>query len=288
MTKRLVKSPIPWFGGKALHLKHLLPLIPKHQVYVEVFGGGGSLLFAKKPAKLDVYNDVDSGLVCLFRVLRDPNRFPEFKDLVDLTPYSREEYYRMRNTWSKQEDELHKAHQFFCSVGMSFSGIVGNSWSHVTKSTKVNRAKHRFRSKDLDSAHKRLLACQIDHRSFEKILSAYDSDNVFFYLDPPYVHHTRRGGTYRHEIQNADQVELVSILLGLKGKAMLSGYPNKLYKPLERAGWFVYDYEIASSAAGKTERSKLTGKGTGQTRHERVWLSPNCETALRCGARKLI
>jgi DNA adenine methylase len=46
----------------------LLPYIPEHQIYCEVFGGGASLLFVKKPAEIEIYNDLDSNLVNLFRV----------------------------------------------------------------------------------------------------------------------------------------------------------------------------------------------------------------------------
>ena len=59
-------------------VKKLLPLIPRHRIYVEPFGGGASLLFAKAPAPVEVYNDVDSGLVHFFRVLRDPEKSQDF------------------------------------------------------------------------------------------------------------------------------------------------------------------------------------------------------------------
>ncbi|WP_414647656.1 DNA adenine methylase, partial [Desulfurella sp.] len=39
-----MKSPIRWFGGKSHLVKKLLNYIPKHQYYLELFGGGASLL----------------------------------------------------------------------------------------------------------------------------------------------------------------------------------------------------------------------------------------------------
>lgn len=66
---------------------NLLKLMPlKHQEYVEVFGGGASLLFAKTPSPLEVYNDLDQGLVNFFRVLRDPETFERFRHAVEATP----------------------------------------------------------------------------------------------------------------------------------------------------------------------------------------------------------
>ena len=73
----MVKPPIPWFGGKQSMLSTLLPIIENitHKTFVDVFGGGGSVVFAKKPG-LDIYNDLDSGLVNFYRRLRDD--FEEF------------------------------------------------------------------------------------------------------------------------------------------------------------------------------------------------------------------
>ena len=63
----------------------LLPLIPPHHIYCEVFGGGASLLCAKEPSAVEVYNDIDSRLVNLFRVLRDREAFEELRRLLSLT-----------------------------------------------------------------------------------------------------------------------------------------------------------------------------------------------------------
>jgi len=65
MAKKL-RSPIVWFGGKGHMVNKLLPLIPKHKIYVEPFGGGANLLIAKEPSPVEVYNDLDSGLVNFF------------------------------------------------------------------------------------------------------------------------------------------------------------------------------------------------------------------------------
>lgn len=74
----MLRSPIIYFGGKGNLVKKLLKFIPRHYTYVEVFGGGASLLFAKEPSKVEVYNDIDGEVVNLFRVLRDKEKFEEF------------------------------------------------------------------------------------------------------------------------------------------------------------------------------------------------------------------
>ena len=64
-----MNSFISWIGGKKSLRKQLLAEFPESiDRYVEVFGGAGWLLFSKeKHAKFEVYNDVNSNLVNLFR-----------------------------------------------------------------------------------------------------------------------------------------------------------------------------------------------------------------------------
>jgi DNA adenine methylase len=72
----------------------------------------------------------------------------------------------------------------------------------------------------------------IESRPAVEILSQYDGDDTFFYLDPPYMPETRHGNkaaTYAHEMTPADHEALLDALLQIKGKAMLSGYAASLY-----------------------------------------------------------
>lgn len=57
-----MKSFIPWIGGKSLLAKKITEQFPDDiDRYIEVFGGGGSVLFCKdKHADLEVYNDLNS------------------------------------------------------------------------------------------------------------------------------------------------------------------------------------------------------------------------------------
>lgn len=72
-----LKPPLKWYGGKQYLASKLVHLIPPHHTYVEVFGGAAALLFAKPPelSQIEVLNDIDSGLINFYRVLRDPAKF---------------------------------------------------------------------------------------------------------------------------------------------------------------------------------------------------------------------
>jgi len=284
MAKKL-RSPIKWFGGKGHMINKLLPLIPSHKIYVEPFGGGANLLIAKEPSSVEVYNDLDSGLVNFFRVLRDKEKFRRFYEQVCLIPYSREEYYYCRETWEQEEDDVMRAVKWFVVARQSFSGVFGQAWSFdVHKTTgKMSETTSAWLGiiKMLPEINERLMQVQIEHDDFRNIIKRYDTEDTFFYLDPPYVPTTRRSGGYAHEMSIEDHNELVDVLLQINGKAMLSGYDNEIYRQLEQNGWVKLTFDVVCHAAGKTRNSNLQGKGSAkkyQKRTECVWLSPNCET----------
>ena len=258
----------------------LLPLIPKHRIYVEAFGGAGALLFAKPRSAVEVYNDIDSGLVNLYRVLRDPESFQQLYKKAVLTPYSREEFYTMRETWSQTEDPVERAYRYYVVARMSFAGIFGNSWAlWVAQSSRgISGATRSYLSalERLPEIHQRLSVVQIEHLDFRRIFQIYDSPETFFYLDPPYVPETRRAGEYAHEMSLEDHRELVGILLKIQGRALLSGYQHEVYGPLEEAGWARVDMITNCSVVGRTRATGLQGRGSlihKQRRTESLWFN---------------
>jgi len=285
--KTTLRSPIWCFGGKGRLAKKILQFFPPHRIYVEPFGGGASVLLKKRPAAVEVYNDIDSGLVCLFRVLRDPQKFARFYEKVCLTPYSREEYEHCRDTWEGCDDEVERAYRFFVAARQSFSGEFGGSWSYsVTASGRgMALAPSKWLSvlRLLPAIYERLMGVQIEHNDFRTILGRYDTPETLFYCDPPYVLDTRTGGGYRHEMTLNDHQDLVGILLSLSGMVLLSGYQHEIYVPLEDAGWRRVDFQTSANAAGRIRGSKLLGTGAA-TKHvsrvESIWISPRAQQRL--------
>ncbi len=203
-------------------VKKLLPLIPEHRIYTEVFGGGASLLFAKKPSPVEVYNDLDSGLVTFFRVIRDPDKLDDLFEKANFTPYSREDYDDCLKTWETCIDDVDRAYRWFVAARMSFGGVFGNGWGSIVTSTSRGMASTCSGWLSvidlLPAIHERVMRTQIDHADFRKIFKRYDTPETFFYADPPYIPETRKSGGYRHELTVDDHKDLVQILLGLQGK----------------------------------------------------------------------
>lgn len=279
--KKFLRSPIKFFGGKGNLVKKLLPLIPQHIHYVEVFGGGASLLFAKDPniSKIETYNDIYSEVVNFFRVLRDEKKFKKFYKKVLLIPYSREEFYYHKNL--ETDDEIERAVRFFVLARQNFGGFFGRGWSYsLSTFTKKNISSEVSRYLSvielLPEIHQRLMRVQIENDDFRNIIKRYNEPYVFLYCDPPYLPETRRSGEFKHEMTREDHEELVELLLQFKGKVMLSGYKNEVYKKLEENGWKRLDFKTVCHAVGRTRLTKILGSGSAtkkQPRIESVWLN---------------
>ena len=281
---RKPSSPLTYFGGKGWLTGKIHHYMPPHKTYVELFAGSAKILFTKPPSPIEVINDLDSGLINFFRVLRDPEKYLKLQKLAALTPYSREEFNYCRKHWEDYAEDVLQAWAWFVAAWQARDGLFGCSWSCETRAVGKRMAKNVSRwlsaIEYLPEFHKRLLGVQVENQDFRKIIPKFDSPDTWFYADPPYVWSTRSSGEYTHEMSNSDHLDLVDLLLNLKGSCLLSGYPNSLYEPLELMGWKKEEHEIFCNS-GKAIKSAGEGlKGTKPKRTECLWLNPNLQKAL--------
>ncbi len=278
-----MKTPLCYYGGKGNLLRKLLEYVPLHEYYLEVFGGSGSLLFAKESVGAEVYNDIDGDLVNLFRVMRD--HFDEFYRKVAMTPYSREEYMFCKETYKDCDDPVERARRFFVAIRQSFNGSPEAGWRYSLKIKKrgllASVSSWLSALEELPYAYMRLIHVQIENLHWRECMEKYNDWEWagFFYLDPPYLPDTRREQkVYKFEMSRKDHEELVEWLLTKsKTKIMLSGYDNDLYFELEKAGWKKVCFDVGCHAAGKTRQTGILGEGAtlkhGQRRQECIWLN---------------
>lgn len=273
----MTDKPFSWYGGKSALAPLLLSLLPTHRVYVEVFGGSGALLFAKPPSALEVFNDLDSGVVNFFRVLRDREQARALQQALQLTPYAREEYNDCLRSWQDVGDPVEQARRWYYAViGTRNNALRATGW----RSTKVP-ASNPARAWVHGIAHlsdcvARLAHVQIDHRDFAQVIAAYDGPETCFYLDPPYLPQTRRKcACYRHEMSWADHERLLACLTGIEGMALLSGYDHPLYQEV-LAGWDCLSLDVmcpsaVDATAGTDDRAPAALR-----RMECLWRNPAC------------
>ena len=249
--------------------RKILPYLnTPHQVYVEVYGGGASVLLNKPPSPIEVLNDIDSEVVNIFRVVQDEAKFRELKHRLEWTLYSREEFVKALDIVQNETitDPVLRAWAFFVAQNQGFAGKDSRDFSEGDWGRSFARNKATaFANKvlNLDLIRKRLQHVQVDNIDAVACIQYWDSPDTLFYLDPPYVHDTRiLKEAYHHEADHDHHRLLVNTLLSIKGQAVLSGYEHEIYEPLLEQGWQKVEIDTVCFAAGRTRESKLRGEGS--------------------------
>lgn len=284
-----VLGPVRWFGGKGNALKWLLPRLPSGKVYVEPFGGAGTVILNATPAPCMVYNDLDKRLVNLMRVLCEPELYEQLAHRLLHTLYSRSDFVAALDILKGYRPEMpfpsvEYAWAFFVAQNQGFSGIAESegNWSRGFVSRRgmaANVSKWLSRIDLLPEWHKRLRRIQIDCTDALTCIAYWDSPDTAFYLDPPYPHETRTSkNDYAHEQPIEFHASLVDLLLKIQGQATLSCYWHDVYQPLIDAGWQRMDVETTSHAAGRVRGSATREKAP--TRTETLLLKHRASATL--------
>ena len=218
-------------------LDDLLPLIPYDNLFVDVFGGGGSVLLNRKRSPVEVYNALDGNLVNLFRVLQtDPL---ELERRLRSTLYSKEEFVKAIHIIDGRDepaDDIERAWAMFVNMNQSVVGRVirtqGN-WSRAAISVSGESAVvagWKSLVNRLGGIYDRLSGVQVEQREANEALRYWDGSETVFYVDPPYIHDTRvESEYYAHEMSDEAHEEMVSTLLECRGYVVLSGYDHPIY-----------------------------------------------------------
>ena len=248
-----MKPPMPWMGGKQALTETLCALFPpEFTKYVEVFGGGGALLFHKPPeGHHEVYNDKNHLLVNLFRCIREHPH--ELIDELTFTLNAREDFVHNRLKLKEvfEIPDIKMAAKYYQTVLQSyaagvtsFGGAPRGLWS-------------RFPA--VLSACARLQSVVVENKDFEKLILQHDSENTFFYLDPPYYKtedYYENVGFDKH-----DHVRLYELLMSNKGKWLLSyndcEYIRDLYS---KTGLMIYATERINNIALRYAKGKKYGE----------------------------
>lgn len=239
-------------GAKNRLAPWIIEYIPEHDVYLEPFFGSGGVFFNKKPATIETLNDLNSDVTNYFKVLRE---YPEkLIYLLELTPFGREEY---NNSYIQEEcSDIEKARRFAvqCFMGYGCSnnyknGFRSSQQGHSPRTTKAwNKLPETLRLATI-----RLKDAQIENLPAVELIKRYNTKDVFIYADPPYLHSTRKGYLYKHEMTDEQHIELLETLLEHPGKVLLSGYDNKLYNKMLLNWNKVYKNTTAEAGLKRTE-----------------------------------
>jgi DNA adenine methylase len=250
ITTDVTRSVLRYFGGKWAIAPWIIQHMPPHKVYVEPFGGGGSVLLRKPRAKCEVYNDLDEEIVSVFRVIQDPVQCQRLIRALKRTPYSRAEY---RRAFMPSKDPVIRAQRAIIRSFMSihhsalFMSDKANAFASTVSSgyrSWVTYPRH------LAEACRRLRGVIIEQRDAMQVIDAQDSPDTLFFVDPPYLASTRNmSARYHHEMDDAAHTRLLERLRTIQGTAMVAGYPSDLYDRI-LTGWTRLEKEHYARAMG--------------------------------------
>ena len=262
----VTRPAIRYHGGKWMLAPWIIEHLPPHRIYVEPFGGGASVLLRKPRSHGEIYNDLDSEITNLFRVVRQ--RGDELIEVLRLTPFSREEFVE---AWEPSADALEQARRTIIRSFMGFGSAAITRARLPDRPGRGGLQKTGFRANSnrsgttpahdwanypwsLTATIERLQGVVIENRDAFALIPQHDGYDTVFYVDPPYLHCTRdRGNDYRHELGDADHVALGELLHSLSGMVVLSGYPSDTYRKLY-ADWTCIDRKaIADGGRPRTE-----------------------------------
>ena len=179
-----MNSFMSWVGGKKALREEVVRRFPLYyERYIEVFGGGGWVLFHKPPGSdFEVYNDYNSLLTNLYRCVRDK---PDL--LMNALKYvlnSREDFDRVRLALRRQRTtDVQRAAWFYQIIRCSYASAL----------TSYGSQPHDMRANFplIEQAHRRLKDVVVENKDFEKLIRQYDRPVSLFYCDPPYQKDTR-------------------------------------------------------------------------------------------------
>lgn len=255
-----LRPPVKWHGGKYYLARRIVNFFPPHRIYLEPFGGGGSVLLNKEPVEVETYNDLDRRITRLFRVLRDQGA--TFQEKVRLTLYSQIEFEDAA-IYPENATDVEKALYDFIRWRQSFGG-KGQQWSYTTTRARGGMAGDVnawwTAIEGLSQIIERLRRVQVICQDALEAIPRFDHPEAVIYCDPPYVHSTRDANSrdiYGVEMSDEEHRLLARLLNRCKGKVLLSGYPSKLYENLY-GDWHLVTFEIANHSAGGKTKARQT------------------------------
>ena len=242
---------IPYLGNKSNISEFLKQYVPKNPTkWIEPFGGGFGLYFNLDLREYSntefIYNDINPLNCILFQRLKDQEFILKVKNTNVNKDVFESSYDNIVDKESKKKSK--KVIKSGDSDEKALSWLIilccGDSKDLMSKEYKGNSAFEILKYK-LPRYSEYFNRIQISNLDYKDVLKQHDSEDTFFYLDPPYV------GFENYYVNNTfkgeSHTELSKEIKLLKGKSLLSYYK---FDKLE--DWYS-NYKIVSQKSNLSE-----------------------------------
>lgn len=243
MATKSVKTPIIYYGGKTSIIQHLLEMVPVHDVYTEVFFGGGSLFWAKQPVKNETINDINDIVINFYKVLK--TNFRALKKLVDQTCYSKT-LHRLANDMINKHcySDVERAWGFWMRANFSFATKLDGGLRYSNDQTTLHPTIMANKKAEFTQLlQRRIENAYIECDDYRTILKSRNVKSAFHALDPPYFHGPDNlpadQGHYKRIFSINEYKQLLTwCARECKGKFLLSNYNSALLNQfVKEYGW---------------------------------------------------
>lgn len=262
----LLKYP----GSKWRVAPWVLEHFPPHKIYVEAFAGSAAILMQKARVTTEILNDTNQDIVTFWRVLRDPKQLRELTRLLELTPYSRVEYFDAHDVYAADSYEA------LPPVERALNFLIRGTFANYSKGANKrsgfmaridpsggvrNESFWSSRPRILAQAGARLQRVILESCDALGIIRRHNRPDALIYLDPPYLLSTRTGVLYPNEMTDAQHRLMLREARASTASVLISGYSSRLYeRHLEAYEWTRFEQ------AARIDR--------GAPRTECLWVSP--------------
>jgi DNA adenine methylase len=229
--------------------RHILPLIPDHESYLEPFCGGAAIFWLKEPSKLEILNDTNKELINFYEVLK--NDCINLEKEIKITLHSRNLHRDAYTVYNSPHlfTPLKRAWAIWVLSTQGFSGQLSSSWGRDKKGNKtVKSITSKRESFSIDYAI-RLQNVTLESRDAIKIIQSSDFKEAFFYVDPPYFN-SDMGHYDGYTIEDFEL--LLKTLSKIEGKFILSSYPSDLLNSfVKEFKWHSFGIELPVQCSNK-------------------------------------
>jgi len=232
-------------GGKNYQRKEVLSRFPKvntYNRYVEPFIGAGSIMLNSPKVDQMFASDSDTQVIDVFVCFKDVS-------LEDIRNYSlfvsKEEFLKIKKSMkeTKPTDNVERLknnlillkNSYMC-YGLTYGCKKARSNEYFGIKLKKNAEKIKAKLNEYTS---------ITKKDYKEAIEEHDSEDTFFYLDPPYLETDSRG----YETGNINHEELLSLLKNIKGKFLLSYNDHPKIKEMYKD--FTVEVIVARQTASK-------------------------------------
>ncbi|WP_236861750.1 DNA adenine methylase [Candidatus Magnetominusculus xianensis] len=197
--------------------KKVIPKMPEHKCYGEVFAGAAWMLFKKEESGVEIINDINHDLVTLYRVVK--HHIDEFTRYFRYILIARDEFERFLAENSESLTDIQRAARFYYLLKTGYASKVyqQNFSVSTVKKSRINLLRL---EEELSEIHLRLSRVYIENMPYQRCIEKYDRPHTFFYVDPPYYGCEDYYG--KSIFCRDDFVKLRDLLSSIKGMFIMS------------------------------------------------------------------